>query len=331
MGQLQPRTGCPTRSDVRSEGAARVRRSTPSRLRPLAEAEERSCWCHTARRPLRRQLWHTARHLGSRRRGRRWLTVVAAEEALRRRRCGGGCCGGGCCGGRSRRRALAADHARGWAPETKGRDSRPRLRAGFFSPRGSPPTCMGRLQSSCCLSVDPVKTGPSVSQWTLRKRDRRSTSAAFNSSSTLDRRSPFLRIEVSKLILQGSFRSNSAAPPLCGNLPNLPNLTDRQAAGAQPPSGRNHPCQVGQVGQVPRKRGACGIPLGSERALRKRDRRSTSAAFNSSSTLDRRSKGDSLVGLPFSGSRFQNSSFKALSARIPQPPLFPTTCPTCPT
>ena len=174
MGQLQPRTGCPTRSDVRSEGAARVRRSTPSRLRPLAEAEERSCWCHTARRPLRRQLWHTARHLGSRRRGRRWLTVVAAEEALRRRRCGGGCCGGGCCGGRSRRRALAADHARGWAPETKGRDSRPRLRAGFFSPRRLAAHLHGQVavfvlslsgpseNGTVGLSVDPEKTGPSV-------------------------------------------------------------------------------------------------------------------------------------------------------------------------
>jgi hypothetical protein len=135
---------------------------------------ERSCWCHTARRPLRRQLWHTARHLGSRRRGRRWLTVVAAEEALRRRRCGGGCCGGGCCGGRSRRRALAADHARGWAPETKGRDSRPRLRAGFFSPRRLAAHLHGQVavfvlslsgpseNGTVGLSVDPEKTGPSV-------------------------------------------------------------------------------------------------------------------------------------------------------------------------
>ena len=273
MGQLQPRTGCPTRSDVRSEGAARVRRSTPSRLRPLAEAEERSCWCHTARRPLRRQLWHTARHLGSRRRGRRWLTVVAAEEALRRRRCGGGCCGGGCCGGRSRRRALAADHARGWAPETKGRDSRPRLRAGFFSPRRLAAHLHGQVavfvlslsgpseNGTVGLSVDPEKTGPSVDISCFQ------LFVYFRSSvqRRLARRSPFLRIEVSKLILQGSFRSNSAAPPLSHNLPNLPNLTDRQAAGAQPPSGRNHPCQVGQVGQVPRKRGGCGIPLGSER------------------------------------------------------------------
>ena len=53
----------------------------------LAEAEEHSCWCRTAWRPLRRQLWRTARHLGARRRGSK------PAPTSWRRRCGGGCCG----------------------------------------------------------------------------------------------------------------------------------------------------------------------------------------------------------------------------------------------
>ena len=59
---------------------------------------------------------------------------------------------------------------------------------------------------------------------------------------------------------------NSAAPPLSVNLPNLPNLTWVVPSGGRLGSGRLAVCQVGQVGQVPTKRGGCGIR--AERALK---------------------------------------------------------------